>query len=113
MLVNAKGDGLDIISSFKKSIKERYVQAPYGFFRNTFLENIKFIKKFRRYDKTLYDLPIAEKLLTKLGATDTEFLENGIKLNGTLVSKIVSKALLRIPVLSLLFFAHARVSCYN
>jgi len=100
-IINVRGDWNDIVDSFKKTAQDRDIQSPFGFLRFTCLEDKKPFVNLRHLDKTLYDYQWAENILTKLGAETPEFLEKGIKLNGTLVSTIVGKIFLRTPIVSL------------
>lgn len=114
-IINVKGDWGDLKKAFKEIInldfKKHEYQKPFGFFRDTYLENLQpknkklaaILDKAYEFDKTVFNFPIIQKLLAKLGGKPPEFIEDSIKMNGSLISKILGRAFLRVPVLSLIF----------
>jgi hypothetical protein len=106
-LINVKPDSRDIkdatVQVLNKDFKLYEHQKPFSFVHDTPLDDIPFIRKLGNYDKTLFQTKFGRSICIKLGAEAPEFSEEGIKLMGTLSSKIAGRALLRIPVLSLLF----------
>jgi hypothetical protein len=106
-LVNVKPDSKDIkdatIQLLNKDFKLYEHQKPFSFIQGTYFDKIPILHKIGNYDITLYDTNWGSYICDKLGATRSEFIEESLKLNGTLASKIVGRALLRIPILSLVF----------
>jgi len=114
-IINVKGDWGDFKKAFNEIIrldfKKHEYQRPFGFFRDTFLENLQVknqklaavIDKIYFLDKTIYDFIPIKNLLYKLGAKSPDYLGENIKINGNIISKIIGRALMRIPVLSLVF----------
>ncbi|MDD3013928.1 MAG: hypothetical protein PHC34_09530 [Candidatus Gastranaerophilales bacterium] len=114
-IINVKGDWGDIKKAFgeilKLDFKKHEYQRPFGFFRDTFLENIQVknpklnavIDKAYSLDKTLYDFIPVKKLLDKFGNKSPEYLGESVKNNGNIIVKVLGRSFMRIPILSSVF----------
>lgn len=124
-VANFPEDSRDIKAGFNqvfKGIKPGYsykdYQAPFSFFRGTFLESLtngnnKFGDKLYNLDKSLFDAKLGEKLrqVLKLQVSDMvptnrfDINQNPVlafKLEGKPFARLIGRALLRLPVLSVL-----------
>lgn len=111
--INVKEDWRDITKIFKKPNTPYDYQIPFSFIRGTPLEKCEFLDKF---DKTLAETKSGKKFLKTVGTKkflpfDTKNYNKlgdsvyAFKSEGNLLSKIVCRTLLRIPVLSFAFVA--------
>ena len=112
--INVRGDLNDLTSIFKESKHSNEYQKPFSFISGTCFEGFDKVEGFYKYvDKTLFDISFVQKALHKIGLKESEEIMSGFdkfglpiiskKMNGNLVSKILGRACLRIPVLSFAF----------
>jgi hypothetical protein len=111
LFLNVKEDWRDILKIFKKPTIPREYQIPFSFVRGTPLEKIEILNKF---DKTLDNTLIGKFILNKTGLKSYEvYFDNtlkkqpviALKAKGNLITKILARSFMRIPVLSLLFLS--------
>ena len=114
-IINLKGDFKDIRKAFKQllnfDVKNNQYQRRFGFLKDTYLDNIYpknktlayIVDKAHSYDKTLFDLEIVEKFLIKMGLKGVVISGESLKVHGNVFVKVLSRALMRMPILSLVF----------
>lgn len=111
MFMNVKEDWSDITKIFKKPNTPHDYQIPFSFIRGTPLEKCESLDKF---DKTMADTKAGKKFIKTIGAKkflsfDTENYNKlgdtvyALKSEGNILSKVIYRTLLRIPVLSFAF----------
>lgn len=78
-------------------------QKPFSFTRGTVISKFKAGKYLRKYDQTLFDYRWFKKLLAKCGMTDVVKKGEKFKIEGSILAKILGRAAMRIPKLSVYF----------
>lgn len=108
-IINVKEDYTDVKSAIQQLIsfdfKKNDVQKPFTFIKDTLLDRYKCFEHLIKIDKTLFEQEITYNFLKKLGMKKVEYLENGIRIEGNMLSKILSRATQRTPVLSIVFLS--------
>lgn len=108
-IINVKEDYTDVKSSIQQLInfdfKKNDTQKPFTFIKDTLLDRYKCFEQLMQIDKTLFDYESSRHFLEKIGLTKIERLETGIRLEGSLISKIIGRSMSRIPILSLVFLS--------
>ena len=105
-------DGRDTIDAYKslKSLKPtdkemRGYQRPFSFTRGTIIENKRIGLFLKQYDKTLFDYKATRKFLSKIGLKKYVTKEGKKKIEGNIFVKVLGRATMRVPVLSIAFMA--------
>ena len=104
MLNDLPEDVRDTKSALKPSENLDFeYQKPFSFTRGTVISKFKAGKFLQPYDKTLFDSIFIKRLLVKFGMDNYIKKDGKIKIEGNLLAKILGRAFMRIPKLSIGF----------
>ena len=92
-----------------KQVQHWDKQHPFWCVQDCMIEKTKVGQFLKNYDKTLFDFNSVQKFLAKTGMTNAIAENNFYKIEGSVASKILGGATLRVPVLGAGLFAAMEV----